>query len=324
MNIKLLTNEYNSHNKKQNNKTIKFIRKELRKNYQLYLVILVPVIYIIIFHYLPLYGIQIAFKNYSPALGIWNSPWVGFSEFKRFIGSYQFVNVLRNTLSISFYGLLAGFPIPVFLALALNNVKNIYFKKTVQMVTYAPYFISTVVMVGIIIQFLSPKYGIVNNVLRTFGLDEVLFMGQPNLFSSIYVWSGILQTMGWSSIIYLSALSGIDVQLHEAAIVDGANRFRRMLHIDFPGILPIVIILLILNLGQIMNVGFEKALLMQNVMNIQRSEIISTYVYKVSFATNMPNFSYATAIGVFNSVINFTLLLFVNKVAGKLTETSLW
>jgi ABC-type polysaccharide transport system permease subunit len=299
-------------------------RQELRRNYQLYLIVLIPIVFVFIFHYLPLYGAQIAFRDFKAADGIWGSKWVGLKHFISFFQSYQFNRVVTNTLLISVYDLVAGFPLPILLALALNNIRNKSFKKVVQMTTYAPHFISTVVMAGIVVQFLSLKYGLVNFLIRAVGGIEVMFLGQPAFFSSIFVWSGIWQNLGWGSIIYLSALSAVDPSLHEAAIVDGANRFKRMLFIDIPSIMPTIIILFILNTGRLLNVGFEKALLLQNAMNLERSEIISTYVYKVAFAASMPNYSYGAAIGLFNSVVNFCLIILVNRIAGRLSETSLW
>lgn len=300
------------------------IKKELSKNYQLYLIVLIPVVYVFIFNYIPMYGAQIAFRNFTAVKGIWGSPWVGLKNFIDFFKSYQFERVLKNTIVISVYSLIAGFPIPVILALLLNNTENQLIKKSVQMVTYAPHFISTVVMAGIIVQFLSLQYGLVNNIVRFFGGEGVMFMGEPKYFSTIYVLSGVWQQMGWGSIIYLSALSSIDPSLHEAAIVDGAGRFKRMIHIDIPGITPTIVIMFILNIGRLLNVGFEKALLLQNSMNMESSEIISTYVYKVAFVASIPNYSYGTAIGLFNSVVNFTLIIIANIIARRLGDTSLW
>jgi ABC-type polysaccharide transport system permease subunit len=300
------------------------IRQELVSRWQLYLMISVPIIMLFIFHYIPIYGLQIAFKDYQPSLGIWHSKWVGLKWFYKFFQSYQFKRVISNTLEISLYSLIAGFPIPIILALGLNMCGHEKFKKVVQTTTYAPYFISVVVLVGMIIQFLSPKFGLVNRAIVSLGKEPVMFMIRPELFADLYVWTGIWQGTGWGSIIYLAALAGIDPQLHEAAIIDGASRFRRVIHIDIPGILPTMIILLILNSGSLMSVGFEKALLMQNDLNLIRSEIISTYAYKIGLATSRPNYSYSTAIGLFNSIINFILLITVNKISKKLSETSLW
>jgi len=273
--------------------------------------------FVVVFAYAPMYGVQIAFKKFNALGGITGSPWVGFNQFVKFFQSYQFTRVLRNTITLSVYGLLAGFPIPIILALALNCCPFRRFTKTVQMTTYAPYFISVVVLVGMVMQFLSPKFGVVNNLIKSLGGDEVLFMGTPRYFSSIYVWSGIWQGMGWSAVIYIAALSAIDQTLHEAAIVDGATRFKRVVHIDVPGLVPTIVIVLILSAGQIMNVGFEKVYLMQNDMNLEFSEVISTYLYKFSLASGMPDFSYGAAIGLFNSVVNLVLILGVNAVAKK-------
>ena len=293
-------------------------------NYQLYLLVLLPVAYIFVFMYIPMYGTQIAFREFLAIKGIWGSEWVGFKYFLKFFDSPYFVRIVRNTLEISLYTLIAGFPFPILLALALNSALGRRFRKTVQMVTYAPYFISTVVMVGMIFQFLSPKIGFVNDIIAALGFERVLFIAEPTLFSSVYVWSGIWQFTGWNSIIYLAALSTVDPELHEAAIVDGANRLRRILHVDIPRILPTIIVLLIIQSGQIMSVGFEKVFLMQTPLNLARSEIITTYVYKVGLVSTIPNYSYGAAIGLFNSVINLVLILAVNKLSKTVTNQSLW
>ncbi len=298
--------------------------RNITRNWELYLLALIPTAYIIIFHYIPMYGAQIAFKRFIPALGIWGSPWVGISHFARFFNSYQFVVLMRNTIVINVYQLFAGFPIPIMLAFLLHYCPFVRYKKTVQMTTYAPYFISTVVMVGILLRMLALRNGIVNNIIGLVGLEPINWMGQPGLFYHVYVWSGVWQHMGWGSIIYLAALAGVDPELHEAARVDGATMMQRIRHVDFPSILPTVVILLILQSGQMLSVGFEKIFLMQNSLNIRVSEVIQTYVYKIGLAAASPNFSYAAAIGLFASVVSFTLLLIVNKVAGKVGETSLW
>lgn len=298
---------------------------ELKRNYQLYLFILLPLAYVIIFNYIPMYGVQIAFKNFIAVKGISGSPWVGLDYFVKFFNSYEFWTIIRNTFEISIYSFLAGFPIPIILAIAMNNTMSTRFRKLVQLVTYAPFFISTVVIVGILVQFLSVSdYGIVNNVIRALGGEPVMFLAEPAYFSSVYVWSGIWQGAGWSAIIYIAALSGIDQELYEAAYADGANKLRRIWHIDIPGIMPTMVIMLILSAGQIMNVGFEKIILMQNPLNMQRAEVISTFVYKIGLATALPNYSYAAAIGLFNSLVNFTLLIVVNYISKKVNETSLW
>ena len=294
------------------------------KNWQLIAMVFIPFCFVALFSYGPMYGLQIAFKNFKAINGMWGSQWVGFDHFIKFFDSYLFVRVIRNTLVISFYGLIAGFPIPILLALGLNCVNNFRFKKTVQLVTYAPYFISNVVLVSMVIQILSPKYGLVNMAIKALGGSEMLFMATGSIFSSIYVWSGIWQTMGWSAIIYISALSGIDPTLHEAAIVDGASRIKRIIHIDIPGITPTIVILLILSAGSIMNVGFEKVFLMQNATNTEYSEVISTLIYKTGIQASIPNYSYSTAIGLFNNLVNFLLLVIVNTFAKRFGETSLW
>lgn len=309
---------------RKNTNLIKAIKSNIAKHYQLYLMLLIPVAVVIIFNYIPMYGVQIAFRNFKAVDGILGSEWVGLKYFEKFIHSYQFGRIIRNTFAISIYSLIAGFPIPILLALALNNTKMLKFKKTVQMVTYAPFFISTVVMVGIILQFSSPKLGIINQFIELFGGEAIVFMAEPKLFSSIYVLSGIWQGAGWGSIIYLAALAGIDPSLHEAAVIDGASIVQRIIHIDIPGIMPTIVMLLILNFGGLMSVGFEKILLMQNPLNLQTSEVISTYVYKIAFASNLPNYSYSAAIGLFNAIINFTLLIIFNHIAKKTSETSLW
>ena len=296
----------------------------MKENYQLYLVLILPVAYIIIFRYLPMYGAQIAFRNYRVSKGIWASDWVGLYHFQRFVTSYQFGRVMINTLGINVYQLIAGFPIPIILALSLNSTNIYRLKKIAQTTTYIPHFISTVVMVGIILQFLSPRIDIFNMIRDLVGLERLHFIAEPTYFKSIYVWSGIWQSTGWGSIIYLAALSSVDPFLHEAATIDGATKFQRVLHIDIPGILPTAIILLILNAGRMMNVGFEKVFLMQNELNLRASEVIQTYVYKVGLASATANYSYSTAIGLFNSVINLILIMTVNRIARKLGDTSLW
>ena len=242
----------------------------------------------------------------------------------RFFNSYKFFQIFWNTLIINIYEVIAAFPIPIILALLIHYCPSPRYKKITQMVTYAPHFISVVVMVGIIFKLLSPRIGLINNGLKTLGIPEVNFLGDALMFRHVFVWTGIWQSMGWGSIIYLAALSGVAPELHESAKVDGANIWQRVWHIDIPGIAPTVIILLILRIGRMLYVGFEKIFLMQNNLNIRTSEVIQTYVYKVGLASANPNFSYAAAIGLFNNIISFILLILVNKLARKLTETSLW
>lgn len=294
------------------------------RGWQLYLMLLIPLAWLLIFQYWPMYGAQIAFRNYMPGMGIWESPWVGLDNFITFFKSYMFVRVVRNTLWISFYSLLVGFPIPIMFALAINQLRVGLFKRTLQMVSYAPYFISTVVVVGIVIQFLDLRRGPINLLIQALGMSPINFMGSPEWFPSIYVWSGIWQYTGFSAIIYLAALSTVDPTLHEAAVMDGANRLQRIWYVDVQTILPTAMTLLILNMGQLMNVGFEKAFLLQNTLNQTTSEVISTYVYKVSLAAGIATYSYGAAIGLFNSLVGLILIVIANQVSKKTTETGLW
>ena len=294
------------------------------KVWQLYVLMLLPLIYLLVFQYYPMFGAQIAFKNFNLVKGIWGSPWVGFKHFERFLQSYQFGRVLKNTLIISFYSLLAGFPLPIVLALSLNYLKSARYRKTVQMVTYAPHFISTVVIVGMMIQILATRNGVINNVIAALGLERVNFLGEPAAFAHIYVWSGVWQGLGFSSIIYIAALAGVPPELHEAAIVDGATIIQRIWHVDLPTIAPTAIVLLILSTGGILSVGFEKAFLLQNPLNLRASEVIQTYVYKTGLLSAIPQFSYAAAIGLFQAVIGLALLVSVNQVSRNSNESSLW
>jgi len=301
------------------------IAKNVREHWVLYLFVLPAFTVSFIFDYLPLYGLQIAFKNYNFADGIAGSPWAfrgGFQHFYRFITSMDLWPLVRNTLGISIYSLIVAFPFPIFLALMLNQLKNGKIKKIMQTVTYMPHFISLVVMVGMILLFLSPRTGLYGNLSRLFGGTPSNVMGEPEWFSSIYVISNIWQSTGWNSVIYLAALSGVDTNLYEAARIDGASRLRIIWNIDLPHLAPTIIILLILSTGRIMQVGFEKVYLMQNLLNLPTSEIISTYVYKAGILNQ--NFSYSTAVGLFNTVINFIILVTVNRFSRRYSESSLW
>ncbi|MEK4361869.1 ABC transporter permease subunit [Paenibacillus sp. FSL M8-0212] len=299
----------------------KLWRRAIR-NWELYLFIAPAFLYFLIFHYGPMYGIQIAFKNFIPTLGVTGSPWVGFDHFIRFFNSYYFWDLLWNTLSISLYELAIGFPLPIILALAFNEVKDSFFKRTVQTVTYAPHFISVVVMSGMIITFLSPSSGMIVNLVQALGFQSPQFLTDPAWFKTVYVLSGVWQSAGWGTIIYLAALSGVDPQLHEAAVVDGASRFKRILHINIPAIIPTITILLILNMGSILGVGFEKILLLQNPLNMGSSDVISTFVYRSGLVD--AQYSFSTAVGLFNSVVNAILLITVNQIARRTSENSLW
>ena len=306
--------------KTKKQKKINF-KQILKKNWVCYLFILPMLIYVIIFNYIPMYGIQLAFKDYRVADGIWGSAWVGLKHFKTFFESYQFKDLLWNTLSLSLYSLIAGFPMPIIFALLLNYITNVKLKKVVQMVTYAPHFISTVVYCGMILIFLSSD-GVINQLLKLIGIDSVAFLTNPSNFRHIYVWSGVLQNIGWGSIMYISVLTSVDPTLHEAATVDGATRFQRLLHIDLPAIVPTMVIMLIMRAGEIMDLGFEKAFLLQNNINLDYSEIIATYVYKIGIQGGQ--FSYSSAIGLFNNVSKMVLLVVVNKIAKKVCDVSLW
>ena len=294
----------------------------LRRDASLWLFCIPGIVLTFIFSYIPMYGIQLAFKRFNATAGIWGSDWQGLYYFKRFFESPYFESTIWNTLVISFYGLLVSFPIPIILALLLNSLHHKRYRKLIQTVTYAPNFISVVVMCGMIILFLSPTVGVINSVLHLFGMDPVNFMAKQEYWRHIYVWTGVWQTAGWSSVIFFAALAGVSPELHEAARCDGATKFQLIRHIDFPSILPTATILLILNCGSILSVGFEKAYLLQNNLNLSVSEIISTYVYKVGLINN--DISYSTAIGLFNTLINLVLLLMVNKIADKLSGNSLW
>lgn len=304
-------------------RTRTILRPYLR-NWELYLLISPVLAYFIIFEYIPMYGVQIAFKNFVATKGIWGSSWVGMRHFDRFFDSYFFWRLITNTLGVSLYQLVVGFPVPIILALMINEIKQsrIFFKKIVQTVTYAPHFLSTVVLVGIVVMFLAPETGMINKIIVLFGGQPISFITEPAWFKTIYVGSGVWQQMGWSSIIYLAALAGIDPHLHEAAKVDGATRMQRIWHVNLPGIMPTIVILLILNMGSIMGVGFEKVFLMQNDLNIESSEVISTYVYKSGII--QAQYSFSAAIGLFNSIINFALLILVNFAAKRMNQTSLW
>lgn len=286
-----------------------------------YLMLLPAVAYVLIFNYAPMYGIQIAFKNYRFSLGINGSPWVGFRNFKDFFNSYSFWPLLRNTLVLSLYSLAVGFPIPIFVALVLNEMKG-KSKKIAQTILYAPHFISTVVLVGMISIMFSMSSGVVNTVLNHLGFESVYFMGSPKYFRHLYVWSGVWQGMGWSAIIYLAALSGVDPSLHEAASIDGASRIQRIIHINLPAIAPTIIILLIMRMGSMVSVGYEKVYLLQTELNLDVSEVISTFVYKRGIVNT--NYSFSTAVDLFNNAINVTLLLLSNKISKKFSGSGLF
>ncbi|WP_106507623.1 ABC transporter permease [Brachybacterium timonense] len=290
-------------------------------NWQLYALAAPAIIFFFIFNYVPMYGVQIAFKDFIASDGVWGSQWAGFKHFQRFFDSYYFWRLLWNTVALSLYQLLL-FPLPIILALSLNELKNVIFKRFAQTLTYAPHFVSTVVVVGMLFAFLDPHSGLITTLLGLLGLEPVQFMQEPGWFRHIYVWSGVWQGLGWSTIIYLAALAGVNPELHQAAQVDGANRLQRIRHVNIPAIMPTVVILFILNFGSFMSVGFEKVLLMSNNLNADTSSIIQTFVYKTGLLQGQ--YSYAAAVGLFDSVINILLLVGVNQLARRYSENSLW
>lgn len=292
------------------------------RSWQLYVLLTPAILYVALFKYWPMYGAQIAFRNYNPAEGFAGSPWVGLAHFERFVESFQFERLMVNTLGLNALGLLLAFPVPIVLALVVNQLTSQRFKKFTQTVLYSPSFISVVVVVGMIHLLFSPRAGIVNNAIEAFGGNPVFFMGAPEWFRPLYVGSDIWQNAGFSMIVYLAALTAIDPSLHEAARVDGANKWQRIRHIDIPGIMPVITILFILAIGNLFNLGFEKVLLMQTDLNLPTSEVIQTYVYKAGL--QQAQFSYSAAIGLFNSLINLTLLLTFNWVARRANQSSLW
>lgn len=293
-----------------------------KKSIPLYVLLLPSTILLFCFAYLPLGGLVIAFKNYSPALGIAGSPWVGMKNFTQFFRSYQFPITIKNTLVLSLYGLLVGTPLPIALALMCNQMKTKMFKKVFQVITYLPYFISTMVMCGLILIILSPSNGLIANIFRLFGAEIPNLMANAGAFKHVYVWSDIWQHLGWNSIIYLAALSSIDPTYYEAATIDGASTMQKIRYIDLPLIMPTVVVLLVMSAGNILGIGFEKVFLLQNTLNLTASEIISTYVYKMGLQSGQ--YSLSTAIGLFNTVVNVTILLIINYIAKKKTDTSLF
>lgn len=294
----------------------------LRQHWQLYLLLLPAVVYVAVFSYTPLYGLVGAFQNFKPSMGYLGSPWVGMANFKRFFNSNVFGQIVPNTLKLSLYSLIAGFPLPIVLAICLNYIPNLRFKKFVQNITYAPYFVSVVVAVGMINIFFGYSDGFLNGIRELLGMERIMFTGEAGYFRHLYVWSGVWQSLGWSSIIYVASLTNVDPALHESAVIDGATILQRIRYIDLPTISPVIVTLLIMNSGRIMSVGFEKAFLMQNSLNLETSEIISTYVYKMGLLNQQ--YGYSTAVDIFNGVINMALLILVNLISRKIKGTSIW
>jgi putative aldouronate transport system permease protein len=297
------------------------VLKQIRRSKYLYLIFFLPMVYYVVFHYAPMYGVIVAFKNYNIVRGIWDSPWVGFKHFAKFVSDPYFWNVVRNTFLMSFYNILWGFPIPILLAILLNEVRHNKYKRFIQSISYLPHFISTVVLCGMLVNLLSSD-GLLNQVIKNLGGRTTQFLMYPQYFRTIYVSSSIWQSAGWTSIIYLAALMGIDPQILDAATIDGANRLQRIRHVTIPAILPTISTMLIMNLGKMMNLGYEKVLLLYNGSTYETADIISTYVYRRGILGN--SFSYATAVGLFQSVIGIVLLVMANKISRKLSETSLW
>lgn len=299
----------------------KTILNDFKVNKLVYLMAVPMILFYIFFHYMPLYGAQIAFRDFSPGLGIWESPWVGFKYFERFFNDVYFTRILTNTLSISLQNILIGFPAPIIFALLLNEVRCNWFKRTIQTVTYLPHFISIMIICGLIVDFTS-REGLISDILYFFGIPRQTMLQNPDLFQPIYVWSGVWQGVGWGSIIYLSALTNVDPQLYEAAIIDGAGKFKQTLHVTLPGIMPTITVMFILRIGQLMNLDQEKILLLYNPITYETADVISTYVYRKGLLEQ--SYSFSAAIGLFNSIINFILVISANKISKAVNETSLW
>jgi putative aldouronate transport system permease protein len=297
------------------------IANDFRRNKLLYLMVVPMLVYLLVFCYYPMYGAVIAFKNFVPARGILGSPWVGLKHFKDFFGSFYFVRLLKNTFLISLWSIVCGFPAPILLALMFNEVRGKLFKKAAQTISYLPYFVSLVVICGLIRDFCGES-GFIGQLAIMLGGTPGNLLSRPENFRAIYVGSGIWQGVGWGSIIYLAAIAGIDMELYDAATIDGAGRFRQIIHITIPCILPAIIVLFLLNIGGILNVGFEKIILLYNAGTYSTADVISSFTYRRGLLEN--NFSYSTAVGLFNSAVNFIFLVTANFLSGKLSETSLW
>lgn len=295
---------------------------QIRRNAGLYALLAVPMLWYIIFRYVPMYGLQIAFRRFNPTLGITKSPWMGFTYFRQFFNSYYFKDVLYNTVSLSVFTMLIGFPVPIILALLINEIRSTKLKKTVQNITYIPHFLSVVVIVSMLSLFSNKNYGLFNQITALFGVEAVDYMSKPSAFKPLYVFSNVWQNMGFNAIIYIAALSAIDQELYEAAAIDGASRIQKIIYISIPSIMGTILILFIMRIGSLMSVGFEKVLLMQRDVTLSSSEVISTFIYKNGIQKGQ--FSYSAAVGLFNSIINFVLLISSNFVSRKLTDTALW
>ena len=297
------------------------VKKDWKRNRSLYLLVIPVILFYILFHYKPMYGAIIAFQDYNPRLGVSGSDWVGFDQFIRFFTSPYFGRLVKNTLLLSVYGIVFGFPAPIILALLLNELRAKRFKKTVQTITYLPHFISLVVVTGIIKDF-TQSTGLINDIIVMFGGVRTSLIQNPDLYRTIYIVSDIWQGIGWGSIIYLSALSGVDQQLYESAAIDGAGRWKQLIHVTLPGIAPTIVIMLIRRMGQLLGTGYEKTILLYNEATYETADVIASYIYRVGILER--NWSYSTAIGLFNSAINLALLIITNKISKRVSETSLW
>ena len=297
------------------------LRKDWVRNRSLYFLVIPVLIFYLLFHYKPMYGAVIAFKDYTPALGVADSPWVGFANFARFFRSVYFGRLIKNTILLSVYNLIFGFPAPIILALLLNEVRNKQFKSITQTITYLPHFISLIVVTGMLTNF-SMTTGLFNDIIAFFGGERSPLLQDPKLYRTIYVASSIWQEVGWGSIIYLSALAGVDSQLYEAAQINGAGKWKQLIHVTMPAIAPTIIIMLIMKMGSLMNMGYEKTILLYNPSTYETADIISSHIYRIGLLDQ--DWSYSTAIGLFNSVINFGLLIITNKISKRYSETSLW
>ncbi|ULL18508.1 sugar ABC transporter permease [Paenibacillus sp. H1-7] len=297
------------------------IRTDVRRHWAIYLMALPVIAYYIIFHYGPMYGLQIAFKDFSPAKGIWGSPWIGFKHFESFFNGIYFWRLLKNTVLINLYELIFGFPAAIILALLLNEIRNSMFKRVVQTISYLPHFISIVVVAGMMVDFLG-RTGLINQILESFGIEAIDFLKEAGWFRFLFVSSGIWQGIGWGSIIYLAAIATIDPTLYEAARMDGASRWKQTLHITIPGIMPTIVILFILNMGNMLTVGSEKVLLLYNPLTYETADVISTYVYRKGVLE--ASYSFTAAVGLFNSVVSFILIVSANSISKRLSENKLW
>lgn len=298
--------------------------KQMKKDYQLYIILCPFVLFFILFAYKPMAGLVIAFKDYRVFEGVWKSPWVGLENYRVFFTSPYFVRIIRNTLLISIYSLIFAFPAPIILALLLNEAPSKKFKSVVQTCTYLPHFISAVVIVGIVTSFLSPGNGLINIIISSFGHEKIYFLSKPEYFRTIYITMGIWQGVGYGSIVYIAAIAAIDPQLYEACTIDGGGRWKQMLHVTLPGIMPTIVTMFIMQIGRIMNVSYEKIILMYQPATYETADVINSYVYRLGFDSTVPDYSLSTAVGLFNSVIGFILVLIANKISNKVNGSGLW